>query len=186
MEFLVLQLLHKREMKIQSLPSLCAKTSHQPFPTECACPGSWILLPCFNHSDLFRLFFSSVNWIWIKDYFPPTKQYLLWILVESHQSSVRLDSSSSPKTLSYQRSAVINSLLGNHSLRQPNTCNHRICMQEGCWDSYWPLAQHSKLQVFQWITTPHLKVFFPFEWQKQNSVKKIPKLCARDNSAQLF
>lgn len=100
--------------------------------------------------------------------------------LEKANKEVRLDSSSSPKTLSYQRPAMINSLLGNHSWREPNTCNHRIQMQEGCWDSHWALAQHLKLQVFQWITTPHLKVFFFFEWQKQNSMTKNHKtLCQR-------
>lgn len=67
---------------------------------------------------------------------------------------------------------MIDPHLGNHSLREPNTCNHRINIQEGSWDSHWALAQHPKLQVFQWLITPHLKVFFLFEWQKQNSSKK--------------
>lgn len=57
-------------------------------------------------------------------------------LEKANNQVLRLGSLSSPKPLSYQRLAMINSLIGNHSLREPNTCNHRIYIQEGSWDSH--------------------------------------------------
>lgn len=172
MEFLVL---HKREIKIQSLPSLCAKTSHQPFPTECVCPGSSTLLPHFNHSDRFRLFFPPVNWIWIKDFFLPAKQYLLWILGESQQSSVRLDSSSSPKTLRYQRPAMINSLLGKHSLRELNTvtigytCSKDAGTHTGHWHNTPSCRSSSESQPLTWKYFSSLNDRSRTAWKKSQS-----------------
>lgn len=70
--------------------------------------------------------------------------------------------------------SVLNSHLVHHSLRKPNTCNHRIYIHEGSWDSHQALARYSTVAglSIRGITTPHLKVFFFFEWQKQNSVLK--------------